>query len=118
MRCTFIALRAFSSLVRSYKLPLEDLRAIENAIMAGPAAWPVVIGTGGIRKMRFASGKSGAGKSGGFRVCYLVIEEQRHVYLFTLYAKNDAQNLTSEQKDQMAALVREIKNYYRHGATK
>jgi hypothetical protein len=109
MRYTFIANKAYAAMLRSYRLTLDDARAIENAIMAGPKVWPVISGTGGVRKMRYAAERSGGGKSGGFRVCYLLLEEQYHVYLFMLYAKNDAQNVTQEQKRQMAALVRQIK---------
>ena len=113
MRYTFIALRLFTSLAKAYQLTIDDLRAIEMSIMEGPGRSPVIPGSGGVRKMRFASERSGGGKSGGFRICFLAIEEHRHVYLFTLYAKADAQNITGEQKRQMADVVHEIKKLYR-----
>lgn len=115
MRYTFIALKSFAALLKTYDLTLDDARAMENAIMAEPKVWPVIGGTGGVRKMRFAAERSGAGKSGGFRVCFLLMEEFRHVYLFTLYTKHDASNVTPAQKRQMAALVSEIRKFYRQG---
>lgn len=115
MRYTFIAIGAYARLLKSYGLILEDARAIENEIMSEPKGGPVISGTGGVRKMRYSADRSGGGKSGGFRVCYLLMEERRHVYLFTLFTKHDAQNLTAAQKREIAALVLEIRKLYKRG---
>ena len=47
----------------------EACRGMEAAIIAAPDAAPVIRGTGGIRKLRWAG--SGRGKRGGIRtVCF------------------------------------------------
>jgi len=43
----------------------DDLAELQNAICANPQASPVISGTGGIHKVRFAM--DGRGKSGGAR---------------------------------------------------
>jgi hypothetical protein len=45
-------MRLFASLVKKYRLSQEDIRSLENQIMHESAAWPVISGTGGVRKMR------------------------------------------------------------------
>ena len=51
------------------KLLAEDARAaMEAAIVAAPDTAPVIRGTGGIRKLRWAG--SGRGKRGGIRAIY------------------------------------------------
>ena len=46
----------------------EARREMETAIVARPEAAPVIRGTGGIRKLRWAG--SGRGKRGGIRAIY------------------------------------------------
>ncbi|HEY7117367.1 MAG TPA: hypothetical protein VH475_12315 [Tepidisphaeraceae bacterium] len=53
----------------------DDLRALQLALTAAPDRWPVVSGTGGLRKVRFAKSKSNRGKSGSFRIRYVYFEE-------------------------------------------
>jgi hypothetical protein len=47
----------------------EQLRLFQNELSKAPDRWPVVAGTGGLRKARMRL--SGRGKSGGARVLYL-----------------------------------------------
>ena len=47
-----------------------DLEALEKLIMDRPEVGVVMPGTGGLRKVRFASTKGNKGKSGSERVCY------------------------------------------------
>jgi hypothetical protein len=47
----------------------------------------MITGTGGIRKVRLKSATKG--KSGGFRVCYLYIENRLILFLLFIYAKNE-----------------------------
>ena len=52
MRHAFISLKLFVSLLKIYGLAIDDVREIENTIMAAPRSSPVIPGTGGVRKMR------------------------------------------------------------------
>jgi len=54
LKYIFVQLLAFSAKARKLRLTLDDLREIENDITAHPTHWPLVAGTNGLRKMRFA----------------------------------------------------------------
>jgi hypothetical protein len=65
VRLSFIQLSAFAANWKRMKLSDDDLRSLEAAISDAPDRRPVMAGTGGLRKIRFAPEKSAAGKSGG-----------------------------------------------------
>jgi hypothetical protein len=66
-----------------------------------------IVGTGGVRKMRF--GALGKGKSGGVRVIYYFYDEDMPIYALLLYAKNERANLTPEERRTVAAFAAGIK---------
>jgi hypothetical protein len=59
----------------------------------------VITGTGGIRKARLKSASKG--KSHGFRVCYLDIEDKLILFLLFIYAKNEQEDLSQEEKREL-----------------
>ena len=59
--------KAYERAIRKVTRP-DVRKAMESAIAADPAAAPVIPGTGGIRKLRWAG--SGRGKRGGIRTIY------------------------------------------------
>lgn len=95
------------------QLTLEDIRAIENDLMADPAGWPVIPGTHGLRKMRFAPERRAAGKSGGVRVCYFVLDENKHIHLVTVFAKSQQANLSAAERHTLGQVVAYIKTHSR-----
>ena len=71
----------------------EDERAeFATFIALNPEAGFVIRGSGGIRKVRWA--REGTGKSGGVRIVYLARNEAGEVYLLTLYAKSESENIS------------------------
>ena len=52
----------------------------------------MIRGSGGIRKVRWT--REGAGKSGGVRIVYLARNEAGEIYLLTLYAKSESENIS------------------------
>lgn len=71
----------------------EDERAEFAAFISlDPAAGSVIRGSGGVRKVRWA--REGTGKSGGVRVVHLTRNEAGEVYLLTLYAKSESENIS------------------------
>ena len=71
----------------------EDERAeFASFIAQNPEASAVIRGSGGVRKLRWA--REGAGKSGGVRIIYLARNEAGEVYLLTLYAKSESENIS------------------------
>ena len=64
-------------------------------------------GTGGLRKVRFAF--PNAGKSGSVRVCYIDIEGELEIHLIDVFAKNEKENLSKAEKNQIRIVVEKIK---------
>jgi hypothetical protein len=60
-------------------------------VAANPEEGVVISGSGGVRKIRWA--RPGTGKSGGVRIVYLVLYEQGEVYLLTMFAKSEKENI-------------------------
>jgi len=78
--------------------------------MKNPEAGDVIKGTGGLRKLRYADASRSKGKRGGLRViyCWKVADDQ--FWLFTVYDKDEADDLTSkERKALKEALERQVK---------
>jgi hypothetical protein len=80
---------------------------MERAIAADPRAAPVIRGTGGIRKLRWSG--SGRGKRGELRTIYFFYGEMATVYLLTVYAKGDREDLRPADMKAWARLVATIK---------
>jgi hypothetical protein len=80
-------------------LSAEQRAAIEMEIVARWDGWPVIPGTGGARKARFAMG--GKGKSGGGRVVYFVPTSRGALYLLDIYAKRAKEDLTDAEKREL-----------------
>lgn len=68
-----------------------------------PKAGDLMEGTGGVRKLRW--GRGGQGKSGGVRVIYYFYDELMPLYLLTLFAKGDKDNLTKAERNELHGLV-------------
>jgi hypothetical protein len=93
----------------------DDLLALELEILKGPELYPIVKGTGGIRKVRFASPGVGRGKSGAYRVCFAYFSQRGMVFLLTAYGKNEQANLTGAQKNAIARVIQEIERSIEEG---
>jgi len=65
----------------------------------------VIPGTGGFRKLRWADTRRGKGRRGGLRVIYYWFNGQDQTWLMTVYSKNEAANLTPEQRKTLKAAI-------------
>ncbi len=79
---------------------------MESAIMSAPDSAPVIRGTGGIRKLRWAG--SGRGKRGGVRVIYFYPGPEA-IYMLTAYAKAEREDLSAADMKVLSKQVAEIK---------
>jgi hypothetical protein len=77
-----------------------------------PEAGDEIVGTGGVRKLRF--GAMNKGKSGGVRVIYYFFDEQLPLYALPIYGKNQRADLTAEQRKSVAAFAGAIKQTRKH----
>jgi hypothetical protein len=59
---TFIQTAGFVAEFRRLRLTDDDLRALEQMLIADPAAGKFMARTGGVRKIRFAAPSRGSGK--------------------------------------------------------
>ena len=81
----------------------DELMRLEESICARPDAHPVIPGTGGVRKARWA--RSGMGKRGGVRAVYYLFARADIVYMLDVYAKNEKCDLTPADKRELRAIV-------------
>ena len=82
--------------------------AAVDLISANPGAGEVIVGGGGIRKIRVPG--RGKGKSGGYRVLTYFMSESRPVYLLWVLNKSMAANLTDAQKAMLKEAAKDIRN--------
>ena len=78
-------------------------------ILKNPEGGDLIQGTGGLRKIRFRDESRGKGKRGGFQVIYLDLPSLRKTYLITMYDKNEKEDVSSDEKKILRALVQTIK---------
>lgn len=95
------------SLINKQRVGQEDFEDFKKELAENPKKGAVIQGTGGIRKVRLKS--SSGGKSGGFRVCYLDLENQLILFLLYLYPKNEKEDLSQAEKKALKKLASEIK---------
>jgi hypothetical protein len=76
-----------------------------------PFAGDEIVGSGGLRKVRYAIGNKG--KSGGARVIYFFYNENAPLYLITCYGKNTRDNLSKAEINAFAKLTAAIKAFHR-----
>ena len=81
----------------------------ELPIRIWPDAGDVIKGTGGLRKLRFADPRRGKGKRGGLRVIYYLWAGGSQVWLFTIYDKDEADDLSPADRVQLARLAAEYR---------
>ncbi|MCI9010005.1 MAG: type II toxin-antitoxin system RelE/ParE family toxin [Clostridia bacterium] len=104
MTRSFIELPLFRSKWEDLGLNEVDLRRLQESLLADPKVGAVMQGTGGVRKMRFAFEHQG--KSGGVRVIYIDFEVYEKIYLLTAYTKNEKENLTKEEQNELRTLIK------------
>jgi len=109
---TFVELGDFTKNWEKLRLnDEEDLAALQIMIMLNPRKAPVVEGTGGLRKMRFAPDSWNTGKSGATRICYVYFEDFGLVLLVTAYGKNEKDTLSKRERSDIKKYLLETKHY-------
>ena len=70
-----------------------------------PEAGDMVPGAGGIRKLRWGDSRRGKGRRGGLRIIYYCFLSEEEIWLLTLYHKDEAADMTKEERDQLRRLL-------------
>jgi mRNA-degrading endonuclease RelE of RelBE toxin-antitoxin system len=93
---------------RAESLLSEDEHAdLITYLATHPMAGDEIVGTGGVRKVRYAA--MGRGKSGGVRVIYYFYDEEMPIYALLIYGKNERADLTPEQRKSVRTFATAIK---------
>ena len=107
MKRVFVSLPSFWTDWTASGLSDDDLAVLETLLLRDSEAGNIVRETAGIRKIRFA--KPGTGKSSGVRVFYLDLKSKGTLYFLAVIEKNDRENLAKSDRNELAALVRILK---------
>lgn len=92
----------------------KDRNALQLLIMVNPDA-PIIVGTGGLRKMRFSSNRWNVGKRKGARVCYAYYREYSVVLLMSIYLKGRKEDLTDAEKVQIREFLKGFETSLKKG---
>lgn len=84
---------------------------IVSAVSTDPTLGELMIGTGGLRKFRFA--RPGSGKSGGFRILSYYVSDHYPVFLIGAFGKGDKANLTKAEKNAVAGRLKTMAATYK-----
>ena len=82
----------------------DDRFALVDFLAANPEAG-ILLG-GGLRKIRFA--REGGGKSGGYRTIYVFGGTDSPIFVVTVFAKNEKDNLTKVEQAAAVALSKHL----------
>ncbi len=100
----FIETSLFTSLIYDY-LSEDEYLDLQVYLLQHPDSGKIIRGSGGVRKIRWAS--KGKGKSGGIRVIYYWKDRKEEIWLLTVYAKNEQETIPGHILKKIAE---EIKN--------
>ncbi|MCX5590636.1 toxin [Alcaligenes endophyticus] len=105
MKAVFVKLPAFQRYRERY---LDDVAYanFQRLLLHQPYAGDVMAATGGLRKVRFLHSRKGAGKRGGLRLIYYYWSQGDQFWLFTLYDKNEVEDLLISERMALARFLR------------
>ncbi len=104
MKAVFVELPPFSRWRQDY-LDDDGFQGLQTTLMGNPLAGDVIEGTGGLRKLRYVDARRGKGKRGGLRVIYFWWLAGTQFWLFTLYDKDEADDLTAKERKTLKDLL-------------
>jgi len=104
---TFKESPIFTKLVDKY-LTDEEYFALQWDLLSNPSAGILIPGSGGLRKIRWKTREGG--KRGGYRIIYYWRDMQGEIWLLTIYAKNEVDNIP-------AHILRQIKEEFENDST-
>jgi len=107
----FIHTKVFDRLWESLGCSDDDLSELQKAICDAPQRYPVIRGTNGVRKIRITL--EDRGKSGGARVLYVDFVIRGTIGLLHVYPKSAKENIDSNERKILKAMVEQINENWR-----
>jgi hypothetical protein len=98
----FIETSTFTKLLPNY-LSDEEYQGLQIYLMQKPDAGDIVKGSGGVRKVRWAS--EGKGKSSGVRAIYYWKKPDHEIWMLTLYSKSEQSTIPGHILKQIAEAI-------------
>lgn len=83
----------------------KEYHLLQLQLSIRPESGDLIKGSGGIRKLRWAS--SGRGKRGGIRVIYFFYKDDNQIFMLYAYPKKERDDLSKDQLKQLKKLVKE-----------
>lgn len=105
VKVEFIEAPLFTKQIHDY-LNDSEYAALQWSLALHPETGDVIPGSGGIRKIRWKAG--GRGKRGGVRVIYYWRTHAGEIWLLSIYAKNEAENIPSKILRQLKKEIDEL----------
>lgn len=102
----FVETPLFTRRVRDL-LDDDQYTRLQHHLTIHPDAGDLIEGTGGLRKVRVAM--ASRGKSGGARVIYYYFGQHARIGMLLMYAKNERDDLTPEQRATLRKIVEQWK---------
>jgi len=103
---TFVMLPEFDKCWKQMNLNDDDLKRLQSELLLNSQNNPVMQGTGGLRKIRFAFENSG--KSGSARVVYVDFVVFETIYLISAYPKNEKDNLSKAERNAIKVMIEKL----------
>lgn len=88
----------------------DEYSELQKTLINNPEQEDLVIGTGGVRKTRFATGHRG--KSGGLRIIYFYMDNQGRIYMLLAYPKSKQTTLSNDEKNYLLKLTTALKELH------
>lgn len=87
----------------------DVLSQIQGDLLRNPQRGSLLQGLGGLRKARCPNPAGSKGKRGGFRYFFLYLQYRNRIHLLLLLDKHEQEDLTSEERKELKAIVDAIK---------
>jgi hypothetical protein len=81
----------------------EEYAALQTTLVLNPASGALIIGSGGLRKIRWRA--RGRGKRGGTRIIYYWAAQLDQLLMLFIYPKNERDDLSPEQLKMLRTIV-------------
>lgn len=77
----------------------DEYMDLQSLLVAHPDIGDLIVGSGGLRKVRWKSPNKG--KSGGIRIIYYWVVDDHHIRMLFAYPKPDQEDLSKSQLKQL-----------------